>query len=295
MIKNASKILVIIINYKTSHLIGGLLKSIDEKNVDVSILIVDNASTPESYNELLSLKNERIHILRSEKNLGFTGGINYALKYTIYNFTEIKYFFLLNPDAFCSPELLGHLLEVLKTNPNAASVSPQILNMNGIPWYSGAQISYNKGRVFNNPVSNTQNNYSHYEVDVFSGCAVLFDLNKVLKAGMFNEDLFMYFDEADLSIKLKEMGYKIFYTPSYKIFHDVSYTTKNISHLKTYYMTRNKFIVFNKSMSFYNKIYFILHELAFHIKNRRIKNAIYHLKGYFDFLKGKKGAYSTFN
>lgn len=268
----------------------GLIDSITEDEVEVAILIVDNASTHETFRELELIKDQRVCLLRSQQNLGFTGGINFALKYAKEHLQETKYFFLLNPDAFSCPNLISGLTRILELNQEAACVSPQVLYLNGAPWYSGALINFSKGKVVNNPVEKAKKNDQYYEVDVFSGCAALFDMDKVMQVGMFNEDLFMYYDEADFSMKLKNLGYKILYNPHYKIFHDVSYTTKNISHLKTYYMTRNKFIVFGDLMSFPNKVYFMAHEFAFHIKNMRFKNAYYHLKGYYDFLKGKKGS-----
>ncbi|MCU7548273.1 glycosyltransferase family 2 protein [Chitinophagaceae bacterium LB-8] len=284
------RVAVIIINYKTSHLLGKLIDSIKEITVDVSIVIVDNASTEETYSELLMIKDARLHILRSYTNLGFTGGINFALKYLIESKLDFKYFFLLNPDAFSNDNLIGDLVQILNINKDAAGVSPQVLYLNGDPWYTGGMIKYNEGKVVNHSIDEIKCNAQSYEVDVFSGCAVLFDLSKVLEVGMFNEDLFMYFDEAELSIRLKRKGYKILYCPQHKIFHDVSYTTRKISHLKTYYMTRNKFIVFNNDMSLYNKIYFILYEMAFHLKNMRIRNVFYHIKGFYDFKRGKKGS-----
>ena len=269
-----------------------LVDSIKEV-IEVEILIVDNASTDETFAELESLKDSRIKLLRSEKNLGFTGGINFGLRYILENMSHIKYFFLFNPDALSSPNLIENLFKILESDKNIAAASPQILFPDGKLWYSGATLNTSKGRVYNNPKTSDKKGAMYYDVDVFSGCAVLFDLEKVIKVGMFNEDLFMYYDEADLAIRLKEQGYRIVYTPELRIVHDVSYTTKNITHLKTYYMTRNKFIVFSKEMSLSSKVYFMLHELAYHLKNRRGKNALFHLKGFIDFLKGKKGSYEA--
>lgn len=271
----------------------GLIDSITEDQVDATVLIVDNASTAETYRDLESIKDSRVHLLRSAQNLGFTGGVNYALKYALEKFSDIPYFFLLNPDAFSSHNLLQNLVEILEAHPDAACVSPQILTLNGSPWYSGAHIDYVQGKVSTSLNIQTDKVAKLYEIDVFSGCAALFDMRKVVEAGMFNESLFMYYDEADLSIRLKKLGYKILYTPLCKLLHDASYTTRKISFFKTYYMTRNKFMVFNETMSLYNKFYFVIHELAFHLKHRRPKNALYHLKGYYDFLKGKKGSHTV--
>lgn len=266
----------------------GLLDSLVEEE-PVSVLIVDNASTPQTFEALCQIQDPRVQLLRSKKNLGFTGGINYALHYAAETMPAIKYFFLLNPDAFSCPNLITNLKRILEANGDAACVSPQVVHLNGDPWYAGALINHSEGKVLNIPDRQLAAQTHYYEVDVFSGCAALFDCNKVMKAGLFNEALFMYYDEADFSMRLRKLGYKILYAPGYKLFHDVSYTTKHISHLKTYYMTRNKFIVFGNGMNTAHKIYFLAHELAFHLKNGRFKNAYYHLRGYVDYKKGKSG------
>jgi GT2 family glycosyltransferase len=292
------KVTVIIVNYKTSHLIQGLLDSFQEdpQKISINFIVVDNASTDETFNELDKIKKSYIQILRSSENLGFTGGINLALKHIINTNQEFKYFVLFNPDAFSCPDLIFDLTSILLQNKNAACISPKIVHLNGDPWFSGSVINFTEGRVLDIPPLKQEINLGqdYYETDVFNGCTAVFDLEKVLETGMFNEDLFMYFDEAEMSIRLKKKGFKILFSSKHKVFHDVSYSTRKISHLKTYYMTRNKFMVFNETMNFSNKVYFILYELAFHLKNKRIKNAYYHLKGYFDFLKGKKGSYLNF-
>jgi GT2 family glycosyltransferase len=116
-----------------------------------------------------------------------------------------------------------------------------------------------------------------------------FRFKKLLEGGMLNDKLFMYYEEAHLSIKLKKLGYKILYTSDFTVVHYVSFTTRNTSYIKTYYMTRNKFITFNHTMTLANKLYFIVHEFAYHLKKKRLKNAMYHLRGYIDFKKGRTG------
>jgi GT2 family glycosyltransferase len=285
------KVVIIIVNYRTSDLMPKLLSSIKEDQVDVSVLILDNASTPETYKPLEQLSDPRVHLIKSEKNLGFAGGVNYAFKYALEHLPPFHYLFLFNPDAVSSPNLISNLAEVLRLDKNAAGISPKVLYLNGHPWYSGAQINYKKGAVYNNGIVEEDTEREYHEVDVFSGCAVLFDVEKVRKAGALNEGLFMYYDEADYSMRLHKHGYKILYTPHLSVYHDVSYTTRNISYLKTYYKTRNKFIVFGDNMSTYSKIYFMLHEFALHLKKRRFKNAYYHLRGYLDYKKGKLGQF----
>lgn len=286
-------VVIVIINYKTSHLMRKLLSTIDEGALNLKILILDNGSTEESFSQLQLLDDDRVILLRSEKNLGFTGGINFTLKHAIATLPQFEYFFLFNPDAFSTPGLISELIRALQSDRDAACISPQILHVDGSPWYSGACLNEVTGRVDNNPLRKGESTNGCIVVDAFSGCAALFVLDKVMDAGMFNEDLFMYYDEVELSLKFKRLGHKILYDPHLRVYHDVSYTTRNISHLKAYYMSRNKFAVFGHTMSTFNKIHFILFELAFYIKNGRFRNAMFHLRGFMDYKKGKYGALVT--
>ncbi|MEJ8756930.1 glycosyltransferase family 2 protein [Pontibacter sp. H259] len=280
----SSTVHIIIINYYTSHLIIKLLDSLDEKNLDIRITILDNASTDKTFCELSNIVYPNLTLLRSFQNLGFTGGINFALKNTDY---KADYVFLLNPDALTTPGLISDLINTLKEDNSLACVSPKIYNINGDVWYSGAIINYKKGIVINNTIKNEDKNI--HLVDVYSGCAVLFRYDALIKTGPFNKDLFMYYDEADYSLKLIKTGYKIGYIPSSIVFHNVSYTTKNHSHLKTYYMSRNKFYVFGETMSMFWKIRFITYYFLYYVVKGKYKNSFYHLKGIFHYYFGKNG------
>lgn len=283
------KILVILVDYNTSDLVPDVLKSIDEEEVEISVLIVDNGSSEEAHQKLRRLKDPRVHLVRLENNLGFIGGNNFGLRYALDKFNDFKYIFLLNTDAYIKPNLIGGLKKILDANKDAACISPKIFAREGKTWYGGANVYPDTGRVSMTIKVDEDNLQPFYEVDVFSGCAVLFRLEPFLKVGMLNEKLFMYYEEAECSLKLRKLGYKILYTPNYTVLHDISFTSRNTSHLKTYYMTRNKFFIFNESMPTKAKMRFLLHEFGHFIKRKKYKNAVYLLKGYMDFKKGKTG------
>ncbi len=283
------KVLVLLVDYNSSELVPGVLESIQEDKIDVSILIVDNGSTLESYKELQKITDPRVHLIRIEKNIGIGGGNNHGLEYTKTNFPNINYVFLLNTDAYCCPNILYELVQILKNNPDAASVTPKIDMPDGRPWYGGSMIDYKTGVVSQFINISPGNKSTFFEVDVFNLCSVLFDFKKLQKSGFLNDNLFMYYEEADLSFRLHKLGYKNLYAPHHTVIHAVSYSTRKSTFLKTYYMTRNKFVLFNKTMSLKSKIYYLVHEFAYFIKNKKIKNARYLLKGYFDFKTGRLG------
>jgi GT2 family glycosyltransferase len=283
------KVLVLLVDYNSSELVPTVLKNINEDKVDVTVLLIDNGSTIESYNRLKEIKDPRVHLVRLEENIGIGGGNNYGLSYARKHFSDINYVFLLNTDAYCCPDILYGLKKILDANPDAACISPNIILKNNKSWYGGSMIDYKKGIVSSNITIDPANKREFYEVDVFNGCAVLFDFKKMLQGGLLNEDLFMYFEEAHLSMKLHKLGYKILYTPNYIVIHDLSFTTRKVSYLKTYYMARNKFITFKDTMTLGAKMYYLTFEFLRHLKNRRFKNARYLLKGYFDYKRGRVG------
>jgi GT2 family glycosyltransferase len=283
----------VVVSYKTSHLMADLISSIDEPHLDIDVYILDNGSTEATFSALQQIEGDGICLLRSSVNLGFTKGVNYVIRHIQETGKPYQYVFLINPDALSKKNLVYELVSLIKKHPMGAAVSPQIIDLKGNLWYAGGTIHLKKGSVVSHIDQLTKESQELREVDVFSGCAVVFDLGKLMKAGLFDEDLFMYFDEAELSIRLRKLGYKIMYSPLHVIKHDVSYTTKKISHLKTYYMTRNRFIVFNDDMSIPNKVYYLIYELLFHLKHRRFRNAFYHLLGYCHFLKGRSGSYKS--
>lgn len=282
-------VLVVLVDYNTADLVPGVLESIKEDFVDVSVLIVDNGPSDESYQQLKRINDPRVHVIKSNENLGFAGGNNYGIRYAMENLPEFKYVFLLNTDAYLTPNLIGGLKQILDENNDAACVSPKIFAKEGRIWYGGANFDFKKGHISSFIEIDANNPQSFYEVDLFNGCAVLFRLDRYLEAGMLNENLFMYYEEADFSLKLRKLGYKIFYSPLFTVLHDVSYSTRNISHLKTYYVTRNKFGFFSGTMTLQSKLYYLMHEFAFFLKRRKYKNALYLVKGYIDYRKGKTG------
>lgn len=287
------KVLVILVDYNTADLVPDVLKSIHEEEVEVSILIVDNASKEESFKKLQKLDDPRVHLLRLNDNMGFTGGNNVGLKYAIEKFNDFQYVFLLNTDAYINPNLIGGLKKILDANKDAACISPKIFSRDGRTWYGGANFDFAKGKISSHIKIADEKPLPFYEVDLFSGCAVLFRLDRFLEIGMLNERLFMYYEEADCSIKLKEKGYKILYAPAFTVLHDVSFASRNISHLKTYYITRNKFFIFNKTMTSWAKVYYLVYQFAYFVKNKKYKNAVYLIKGFVDFKKGKTGRIGT--
>ena len=81
------------------------------------------------------------------------------------------------------------------------------------------------------------------------GSAMIFRRSILETLGNFPELFFLYYEEVDYSYKARLAGYKIFYNNKAVIYHRVSYSTGEVSTLKTYYMTRNRIMFMERNFS----------------------------------------------
>ena len=120
MIKTA----VVILNYNGEKLLPQFLPSVIKHSNDATVIVADNASTDQSV-KVLETQFPSVQIIRLDKNYGFCGGYNRALKEV-----EADYFVLLNSDVEVSPGWLNPMVQLLDSRSDVASIQPKILSYN---------------------------------------------------------------------------------------------------------------------------------------------------------------------
>ena len=252
---------IILINWNSlavTHNCIASLKGIQYSNY--SIIVVDNASADGSGKALKELFPE-IVLLESEKNLGFAGGNNLGFDYALKN--EFSYTLMLNNDTIVEPDFLTHLINHIDTHPEIGAIQPRIhydhnrqLLWNGGSYYSKIWgIFYSKS--FNKlPPPNC---LTLKEVDWITGCAFLIRSDVLKKAGLLSEQMFMYYEDVDLSLRIKALGYSLAYHGKSLIYHIAGYSSKSktegnegfLNPLVHYYNVRNKIWVLKKYTPWY--------------------------------------------
>ncbi len=286
------KVFVVIVNYKSEDVIGNAVRSFYEENIDIEIIILDNGSTEDTYDALRKEVGSEIDIIRTETNLGYSAGANYAVNYLRKKYENIEYLFFFNPDALATKNMIGKLYEGLINHKSAAAVSPLILDMDGNKWFSGTAINWQNCTIDNNP-ENMNNISKITQIDVFNGCAVLIDAKIFFEVGMFNEDMFIYYDEPFLSAEFQRKGYISLYEPNAIVHHMISHSSSPHSTFKTYLMTRNHisfFKKYGKSKSFLCPYLRPLRMKLYFLKRFMFKNIYHSFLGMYDEFIGKKGA-----
>ena len=209
-------------------MIEKLISSFLDTTLNVKLYIIDNSPVPLS----LTLKNRPVFYHFTGQNLGYGKAHNWSIQ----RCEPSKYFLILNPDVVISRGVLEELSQYLDSNPDIGMVCPMILNENQTLQYLNKQQPnlldlFLRCFFINNPIfAFIKKRLDHYEMKAigydnihevpFMTGAFMFCRAQVLrKVCGFDPRFFMYFEDADLSRKIQNEGFKTVYYPYVNITH----------------------------------------------------------------------------
>ena len=200
---------------------------------DYQIIVVDNGSKKNEA-EMISEKYSKVVTIRSEENLGFSGGNNVAIRYAQNN--EFSHVLLLNNDTVIDSEMLDILMT--KSREDIVTI-PRMMyySCKENVWYGGGRINKFSGNVnVCKTISSTE------EICTFAtGCCMLIPIRVFEKVGLLKESYFMYCEDTEFSIRLVKAGVKMLYIPNAVLWHKVSASTGGeASYFSLYYTSRNR-------------------------------------------------------
>lgn len=275
------------------------LKGLNTHGIDVSIVIVDNGSkNPFVLSE--SEKRDGVVLLRSEKNLGFTGGSNLGIQYGLTHNAE--YIMLLNNDTLVHRELLQQMLESFEKNPKAGLVVPKIFFTKGheyhlekykkedlgkVFWFAGGYVDW--ANVFTKHRGVDEVDHGQYEkeeeITFATGCCMLLKQDVLEKIGVFDNKYYLYFEDGDLSQRIIKAGFTIIYNPKAVLWHTSAASGGGSgSALHDYYLTRNRMLFGMRYAPFRSKLALIRESFRLLLSGRKWQK-----KGIWDFYTGKFG------
>ena len=257
------KIAIIIINWNTYQLTFNCLKSLEAciyKNK--TIFFVDNGSKDGS-GDKIALEFPETNYIKNTKNEGFTGANNKALKIILKQ--NFDYALLLNNDTQVNPNFLCHLEARMSSDKNLAATQPLILDLQSKKTIWNAGGSLNTFFCFFKTKYNRTTYKPKLKIDTstqwISGCCVLVKIEVIKKVGLLDNRFFAYFEDADWSIRMTNLGYKLGVVPESIIYHHKSGSTKknntfNEGYLSPYahYLNVRNHIYLIKKHSFFNSI-----------------------------------------
>jgi GT2 family glycosyltransferase len=246
---------IILINYNTSIDTIECISSINNSLYkSYKIYVLDNQSYIKDYENLKNAKKSfQFELIRSEKNLGFSGANNLIIKKVM---SEFKYILLLNNDTVVDRDFLNILNEFMLANPNATLATGEIRN-----YYTkltdsfGGYIDY--VRMSGYPYKRLKSNYP-YSISFASGCFQFIRSTFFLEKKIFYEEkYFLYMEDVDFSLKVKKSNSEMFFVPNSIIYHKGSSSTGKRSDKQVYYSIRNRLLFVDENInSFFQRLLF---------------------------------------
>ncbi|MFN3839646.1 MAG: glycosyltransferase family 2 protein [Cyclobacteriaceae bacterium] len=234
---------IVILNYNGSNLLQQFLPGVIRYSPQAKVVVADNGSKDNSC-ELLYREFPKVEVIKLDKNYGFCGGYNRALKHI-----EARYYVLLNSDVEVTDGWLQPMLDLLERDASIAAVQPKILAYHARDHfeYAGAGggfldilgYPFCRGRLF----TYTEKDEGQYNDtrDVFwaSGACMVVRADAYHQLGGLDEDFFAHMEEIDLCWTMHRSNYRVMYCGQSTVYHVGGGTLSGSNPSKTFYNFRN--------------------------------------------------------
>ncbi len=220
----------IIVNYNAGALLRGCVTSLLNCQMEIEIIVVDNASSDGSLDGLSAFPQTRI--IRNPANVGFAAACNIGAWVA-----SAQCLLFLNPDCYLQPSAVTELLAELQSNERVGMVGGLLVNPDGTeqaggrramptPWRSFVRafglvrfanrwprlffdFHMHKQLLPNNPI----------EVEAISGACMLVKRKAIEDVGLWDEGYFLHCEDLDWCMRFRQKGWKVMFVPSARVTH----------------------------------------------------------------------------
>ncbi|MDT7778283.1 MAG: hypothetical protein QOC99_795 [Acidobacteriota bacterium] len=198
----------------TFQCLRSLLREVDFRSTEV--IVIDNASTDET-REVLSHFGRYVRVVENDTNLGFVDACNQGA-----TVARGRYLVFLNNDTVVLPGWLDHLVETVERDERTGAVGSMFLypdgriqEAGGVVWSNGEALHYGWGK------SPQDRRFTFArEVDYCSGASLLVRKNLFDRLGGFDRRYApAYYEDTDLCMGVRSLGYKVVYQPHSRLYH----------------------------------------------------------------------------
>lgn len=226
---------IVIVNYNTrAHLRACLESVLASRDVAFLIYVVDNHSSDGSA-EMVQAEFPQVHLIASPINGGYAYANNLALRQILALEPPPPFVLLLNPDTVLPPDALARMLEFFAAHPEAGIAGPKLVMENGkldkacrrsfpspeLSMYHVLRLDalFPKSRRFARYEMTFCDEDEMIEVDSVVGAFMMMRTQALQQAGLLDEAFFMYGEDLDLAMRIKQRGWKVYYYPAVQVLH----------------------------------------------------------------------------
>jgi len=257
---NFPSVAIVILNFNGRNYLGQFLPFvIASAYPNKKIIVADNGSTDDSIS-FLNNNFQSVEVILIEKNLGFAGGYNEALKQI-----QSDYYILLNSDVEVTPNWIEGMIALMEADKTIAACQPKILSYYNKKlfehagacggWIDKLGYVFARGRVFDICEEDHGQYNSAEKVFWATGAALCIRAERFHEMDGFDDHLFAHMEEIDLCWRLHRKGYTIYCCPSSVVYHVGGGTLPKTNPRKVYLNFRNNFIMLLKNLPFSEAIW----------------------------------------
>jgi GT2 family glycosyltransferase len=230
---------IVIVNYRTPDLAIDCLRSLAgeiKSGDDWRVVMVENASGDGSTEKIgAAIRAEGwgdwAELLPVDRNLGFAGGNNAALRPILAGPNPPDYVLLLNPDTVVRPGALRPLIDFMERHPEVGITGSRLEYPDGEPQRSAFRFptiwSEFEGGVRLGVVSKLLHRQvvappvrdDPHPTDWMAGASMLVRRAVFDDIGLMDDDYFLYFEETDFCLRARRAGWKCWYVPASHVVH----------------------------------------------------------------------------
>jgi GT2 family glycosyltransferase len=276
--ENLPRVGIVVLNYNGSSCLPQCLQSLNRlAYTNKEVIVVDNNSADTSFD---TARRDFPHFtfLHNTENGGFAKGMNEGMRLALSH--GAHYCFLFNYDAEVDARALTKLVAVAEKHSRAGLLSPVVYNGDATVWFAKGKIDFLRMRAAHKHPSGEELASEAYLSDFLSGCALLIKKELVEKIGFLDERFFLYYEDADYSLRARQAGFLCLVVPGAKVWHrEVSRENPE----KIYHLVYSGLLFFRKHTPPLLRPY-----MAIYATLRRVKNTLDRM------LRRKKGASETY-
>lgn len=261
------RLAVVIVSYNVRDLLRGCLRTLfaTAGGLDLTVVVVDNASHDGSA-AMVADEFPQVDLLAEDENLGFTGGNNLALRHLGFRIDSPSatahtpdedappsvvlpdFVLLLNPDTEVTPGSLQQMVDCLLDHPDAGACGARLTYGDGtfqhgafiFPGLSQVLIDFfpltglpGAHRLHNSRLNGRYPQTSWagsrpFPVDFVLGAALMMRPTTIQAVGGLDDAYFMYCEEMDWCMRLRDAGWRTYAVPTARIIHHEGQSSRQV-------------------------------------------------------------------
>ena len=257
----------------------------------IDAVVVDNGSSDGSA-DAVAERFPEVELVRAGVNLGFAAGNNVGIRRALERGAD--WVLLLNNDAEVEPGLVDALAAAAVARPDAGVLACKVLFADSDRlWYAGARFHPYLGRSRHAGFGKPDGPGELGETGRATGAAMAVSRAAIEAAGLLDEELFLYAEDLEWCLRIREAGFAVVYVPGARVRHRVSAAAGGAGSPTTlYYETRNMLAVVERHRPLPRGLTGVRRALVVAprvLAGRRPRSAWAAIRGWRDYRRGRMG------